>query len=313
MMIVLAGLAVIISTPILPALRLPDGWLASQAALVMTSGAALAILGIFLRQRWQISGWLFSLALFGQGCALQLIFAPNYGIYQHYLALTDIVYSWRALCLALVMMHGLTVAWLYRKHATADFQRLKALLGTGKGLLLILMLLYACILFSTEGLQYGFGVWMVAWTGVFGGLNLLLAVRAIPQNNLDDIRQWAGNWLEGPGSERRNCWLPRIIALWVILVSALIAGWVYEGIPHISDSIAYLFQAKYFSAGLLYLPPPPDAASFHLSHLINDNGKWYGYGFPGWPSLLALGVLAGKHVTCRNIHPACAYPVTLPI
>jgi hypothetical protein len=86
---------------------------------------------------------------------------------------------------------------------------------------------------------------------------------------------------------------PWFVAVWVTMVSALIAWFVLEGVPHIPDSVSYLFQAKYFSAGYLYLPAPPDRESFVISHVVNDGTKWYGYGFPGWPALLALGVLTG--------------------
>ena len=62
--------------------------------------------------------------------------------------------------------------------------------------------------------------------------------------------------------------------------------------PHVPDEVAYLFQAKYLASGRLFLPPPPDAIAFELPHtLITD--KWFSIFPPGWPAVLALGVMAG--------------------
>ncbi len=72
-----------------------------------------------------------------------------------------------------------------------------------------------------------------------------------------------------------------------------VSFFVFERMPHIDDSIAYLFQAKYFSTGALWLPRPVDPDSFGVAHLIVDGDKWYSKFFPGWPAVLALGVLLG--------------------
>ena len=68
---------------------------------------------------------------------------------------------------------------------------------------------------------------------------------------------------------------------------------VLDSVPHIADSVAYLFQAKYFAAGKLYLAAPPDAAAFRMDHTIIDDQKWYGIFPPGWPAVLAIGVGGG--------------------
>jgi hypothetical protein len=86
---------------------------------------------------------------------------------------------------------------------------------------------------------------------------------------------------------------PWIVSLWVTVVSAFLAVAVFERIPHIPDSVGYLFQAKYFSAWKLYLEAPPDLAAFDFEKLYSDGSQWWNYGFPGWPAVLALGVLVG--------------------
>jgi len=289
---VLAGLAVWGLALWLPVLRRADGWPEPQAALWLSSGLALIIAGISLQRHWQSTGLLLALVILAQACNLQLIFSPPYEIYQYFRGLPDIASGWRLACLIAVLLHGLLIAWLYRAQVRRDWQTLLQLFSGWQRLLLLMGLFYACVLVSTDGLQYGFGVFLVAWTGVFGALNLILAVRALPVVLLDRLRERGQQWFDGPHAGQLNRWLPRVVALWVLVVTGLIARVLFDGVPHIPDSVAYLFQARHYSVGLLNLPAPPDDASFHLPHFINDDGKWYSYGFPGWPAVLTLGVLA---------------------
>jgi len=68
---------------------------------------------------------------------------------------------------------------------------------------------------------------------------------------------------------------------------------VLERIPHVQDSIGYLFQAKTFAIGRLSAPLPPVPESFAHESLLMRNGAWFSTFPPGYPLLLALGVLAG--------------------
>ncbi len=71
---------------------------------------------------------------------------------------------------------------------------------------------------------------------------------------------------------------------------------VLERIPHIQDSVTYLFQAQTLARGALTAPAPPLAAAeatvhFEQEFLLVRDGRWFGKYPPGWPALLALGVL----------------------
>jgi len=81
-----------------------------------------------------------------------------------------------------------------------------------------------------------------------------------------------------------------IAALFVFTASALISLLVFEGIPHLHDEVAYLFQAKIFQLGKLYVPSPCLPEAFDFTHIIN-NGRWYSQYPPGFPLLLLLGLL----------------------
>jgi len=67
-------------------------------------------------------------------------------------------------------------------------------------------------------------------------------------------------------------------------------------VPHIQDSVTYLFQAQTLARGALTAPAPPLAAADATAHfdqefLLVRDGRWFGKYPPGWPALLALGVV----------------------
>jgi hypothetical protein len=81
-------------------------------------------------------------------------------------------------------------------------------------------------------------------------------------------------------------------ALFVFVATNAISWVVLRHIPHINDEIGYLFQAKIFSLGRLYVPSPCGGSGFSFTHVIN-NGRWYSQYPPGFPLILLLGLAAG--------------------
>jgi 4-amino-4-deoxy-L-arabinose transferase-like glycosyltransferase len=67
---------------------------------------------------------------------------------------------------------------------------------------------------------------------------------------------------------------------------------VLQQFPNSGDEWCYLLQAEMFSQGKLSVPSPPHRAFFDVGWMIN-NGKFYTHHPPGWPLVLAFGVLAG--------------------
>ncbi len=68
---------------------------------------------------------------------------------------------------------------------------------------------------------------------------------------------------------------------------------ILEGIPHVSDEIAYLFQARVFAAGHLSLPAPALASFFPAEWVVTHQGRWFAIFPPGWPAILAVGQWLG--------------------
>ena len=84
-----------------------------------------------------------------------------------------------------------------------------------------------------------------------------------------------------------------LVALLATAVSALIGSFVLGRVPHVTDGVSYLFQGRIFAAGHLSLAPEPAPALFRQMNTLNGDGRWCSLYPPGWPAILAVGVLLG--------------------
>jgi hypothetical protein len=85
-------------------------------------------------------------------------------------------------------------------------------------------------------------------------------------------------------------WPVLACSLFVFIFTNLFSYFIFDHIPHVHDEIDYLFQAKIFKSGRVYVPSPCAKEFFDFAHMIN-NGKWYSQYTPGYPFLLLLGLL----------------------
>ena len=85
-----------------------------------------------------------------------------------------------------------------------------------------------------------------------------------------------------------------IVSIFILSLTftSLIANFTFGKIPHVVDSIAYLFQAKIFSTGNLSVASPQYPEFFDFPQIFVDQGKWYSRYFFGHPFMLMLGLLA---------------------
>lgn len=77
-----------------------------------------------------------------------------------------------------------------------------------------------------------------------------------------------------------------------LLICSAISWCVFDGLPGFIDSCAYMFQARLFAHGSLFAPIPPEPDFFEAQNILMK-GKWYSQYPPGYPALLALGVIFG--------------------
>jgi 4-amino-4-deoxy-L-arabinose transferase-like glycosyltransferase len=81
------------------------------------------------------------------------------------------------------------------------------------------------------------------------------------------------------------------ICLAALLATAAVAALVFERLPHLEDEVAYLFQAKTLALGRLTVPSPEPEEAFWTPFVLDHQGQRFGKYAPGWPAVLALGVL----------------------
>ncbi|MGJ5620576.1 hypothetical protein [Sulfitobacter sp. MF3-043] len=86
-----------------------------------------------------------------------------------------------------------------------------------------------------------------------------------------------------------------VLAIFATFVSAALAWTVFDRVPHVQDELAYLFQARTFAHGALWSPAPVEGARAALDYYLLDirGDQWLSVTAPGWPAVLAIGVLAG--------------------
>lgn len=99
----------------------------------------------------------------------------------------------------------------------------------------------------------------------------------------------AGRWTRLAG--RAEAVAACILVLAALASTLYVADAVLQRMPHVQDSVAYLFQAKTFALGRLSVPVPAHPEFFTHEFIVMKDGQWFSKYPPGWPILLAVGVL----------------------
>ncbi len=91
----------------------------------------------------------------------------------------------------------------------------------------------------------------------------------------------------------RTDWLALTLSVLAILLTGWIALNVFEGIPHLEDEFAYVWQAQVIARGELSTPSPDNPKSFLVPFVVDYNGRRFGKYPLGWPVVLSLGERLG--------------------
>lgn len=81
------------------------------------------------------------------------------------------------------------------------------------------------------------------------------------------------------------------LMLAAFIMATSVAWGVFETMPHLEDEHANFFQAQVFAMGRVTVDTPLDENSFFVPFVIDLNGQRFGKYPPGYPVLLALGIL----------------------
>ena len=239
---------------------------------------------------------LFVLVVVGQICALQLIDVVPYAVYQHYrpwawLARVQPLPAWGVLAQLVIVAIAVRRAGLTVPGPGSTG------MPWSRGLAVLALAAFSLAVPTVGATRWTGELLLAGGVAVLSALNLVLVVLAVPGSTLAGAAAWLAPRLSlGPGSGEPKIYdraLPVVAGVWTALLAAVIAVIVTERVPHIDDGVSYLFQAKYFAEGRLFLPAPPDAPAFQVDQVVVTANRWFGYGFPGWPAVLALGVVAG--------------------
>lgn len=296
-LLVLVGASALLWVSATSALVRADGSRLPEAWTVVLGGVSLLVLALARNRRWRRPLAFLALAVVGQSAALGLIDAPSWSVFQHYRGWRELLTSARGLLLiAPVGQTAVIGAWL-----ASNRDRLRGFLADRLSPARTTVLLGILLLASgypSWDLQAYLGELVLAlWIVVANAGNLVVFAASIPSDALAGLPAWIRATVRGEGDTRDGHpalrAVPWLLAVWVVVASGSIAVLVFDRVPHVPDAVSYLFQARYFSEGLLYLPAPPMPEAFEFEKLYTDGLKWWGYGFPGWPAVLALGVLAG--------------------
>jgi 4-amino-4-deoxy-L-arabinose transferase-like glycosyltransferase len=87
--------------------------------------------------------------------------------------------------------------------------------------------------------------------------------------------------------------LALLLSILVAIGSAIVSATVYEGIPHLEDEFANLWQASVMAQGEISIPSPELPRSFLVPFVVDHAGQRFGKYPPGWPAALSLGVRVG--------------------
>jgi hypothetical protein len=242
---------------------------------------------------------LFWLAVFvaGQVAAMRLTIVTPYAVYPHLVDWAEAVRTSRLELSILVLQTVAVLVALRPVYLLRAARVVVGSMGAGRVITLAAVIGFGLAVPTDTPSRFLREVVLAAWIMAAAMLTLLRLVHHIPAGFLDRAARRLPSLVTlGESGDRAGAWdrwIPWMAATWVVIVSAGLSRFVLEGVPHIDDGVAYLFQAKTFAMGRLFVPPPPDPDSFATTHFIITSGAWYSKYFLGWPAILALGVVAG--------------------
>jgi hypothetical protein len=292
----LLAIALIVWAFLDPRFRNVEGFPTGEFCLPMAASLALLFLGWTLPTRFRRFGLWTALAIVGQAVALQLIHAGPLLHYQHYKIIGQPVqkdlflYAIFLLQTALVAV-GLRQLWRnLQAWLSKNFKIWQlALIG------IVFFLSSATV--SPKVSDYIIELIFAGAIQTVNLANIIVAVASFPEEALISLKKrfdrFFGQDDINPNKKGRRVLDKYVIAaaIWVTVIAALLAYFSYERFPHVTDEVAYVYQARYFAEGKLMTPAPPVRESFELYLMQFAGANWYPATPPGWPAVLAIGVL----------------------
>ncbi len=242
----------------------------------------------------------FALAFMGQAVMLQLIDAGHHVRYQHYKPLGRILVETHPLLIGLLAFQIVSVfAGLKR-----IFPEIKVwIIENFKWWQILCVGIVFFVTSATVSRDIDFYIYELFF-GAFIQLvnlgNIILIVWCIPEDVMIILKGKIDKLLNGidinHGRDTKRLKIPPFVivaAIWVLTFALILNIFIYERHPHLHDEVSYLYQARYFSKGMIAMPVPSVEEAFKIDLMTYEHGRWYSPVPPGWPAVLAIGVLLG--------------------
>ena len=280
-----------------PSFRDAEGSLRAEFCIPIAIALAFAVEGFVVGSPFQASAGWFGVALVGAASALQLVEAGSALRYQHLAPAWALLNRQWLPWTGIVVVQGLLVVrgCIKRWASLAEWTR-----GLTRSQLTIAALLLALssTTVSADVWRYLTEIPIAASIQAVNVLNVVLIAAAFPESGLEGLTRWVDEHLgrSSPDHSPEPGGIDRFaigVAIWTVALAALLSVLSYERHPHVPDEVSYLYQARYFAKGLLDLPVPPVRQAFNVDLMTYEATRWYSPFPPGWPAMLAVGVLIG--------------------
>ncbi|HYI14726.1 MAG TPA: hypothetical protein VEX37_05015 [Thermomicrobiales bacterium] len=83
-----------------------------------------------------------------------------------------------------------------------------------------------------------------------------------------------------------------LLAIGTVILAIWVSSNIFDRLPHVEDEVAFVFQARTLAGGEVVAEPPTQPEFFRIPFVIVRDDMWFGKYPPGYPLVLAAGVLA---------------------
>ena len=301
-----AGLLLAVLSMLGAPARTESGALGGLWLLGLALVAALTVTVVLARLGARRAGLWLSLAIFAQAVSLQLIEAGPTVRYQHFLPWNRLGEAPVAQLLFLAFAMLVVAAAVVRR--AAELRRWLEGQPKWRWLVLLGALALSSATVSRDPLIYAGELVLASALQAVALATVLLFAFSLPAELVDRWRRRVDDVLSG-GEVDAGPRIDRFALLcgvWVAVVASALAIFSYQRHPHIPDEVVYLLQARYYAAGMIEMPAPPVREAFDLDLMTYESERWYSPLPPGWPAMLAVGVVLGVPWLVNPVLAGCA-------
>ncbi len=275
-----------------PTFRDAEGFLTGDFAVALGAIVGLVAIAVFGRRSQRTAVLWIGLVAAGQGAFLTLIRAGDMVGYQHLVLAPSSPSPAQTGAQVVLVLQALLLC----VHGREPLRRAIGLFRHEFGSA-VLVVVVAGFVLTASTLSPSVGTYLaeVAAAAAVQGLQLwtvIVAAHALPKASVRRFGAWMESLLRG-GEGGMAGRLPWMVAGITVGLSTLLAVVAYGRHPHLPDEVVYLLHARYFAAGMLEMPLPPSLDAFAVDLMTVDPDRWFSPVPPGWPAVLALGVLVG--------------------